>query len=57
MKWGRKDESGVDPLSANGGYVPGDEVMALKKLAFAEVDEDIEVVGVNACGGCPGKSR
>ena len=31
------------------------KVMALKKLAFAKVDEDIEVVGVNTCGGCPGK--
>lgn len=26
-----------------------------KKFTFAEVEEDIEVVGVNTCGGCPGK--
>lgn len=26
-----------------------------KKGAFAGVEEDIEVVGVNTCGGCPGK--
>jgi predicted metal-binding protein len=31
------------------------KVMNTKKLAFAGVDEDIEVIGVNTCGGCPGK--
>ncbi|MEC9488840.1 MAG: CGGC domain-containing protein [Halanaerobium sp.] len=31
------------------------KVMALKKLAFADIEEDIEVVGINTCGGCPGK--
>jgi len=32
------------------------KVMKDKKLAFANVEEDIEVIGVNTCGGCPGKS-
>jgi predicted metal-binding protein len=31
------------------------KVMNMKKMAFKEIDEDIEVVGVNTCGGCPGK--
>jgi predicted metal-binding protein len=31
------------------------KVMKEKKLAFANVEEDIEVIGVNTCGGCPGK--
>ena len=31
------------------------KVMKTKKLAFEGVDEDIEVIGVNTCGGCPGK--
>ena len=31
------------------------KVMSTKKLAFESVDEDIEVIGVNTCGGCPGK--
>jgi len=31
------------------------KVMNIKKLAFEGVNEDIEVVGVNTCGGCPGK--
>jgi len=31
------------------------KVMNMKKLAFEGVDEDIEVIGVNTCGGCPGK--
>lgn len=31
------------------------KVMNTKKLAFEGVDEDIEVIGVNTCGGCPGK--
>ncbi len=30
-------------------------VMKNKKGAFEGVDEDIEVIGVNTCGGCPGK--
>lgn len=31
------------------------KVMKDKKLAFDGIDEDIEVVGVNTCGCCPGK--
>ncbi|SHJ19285.1 CGGC domain-containing protein [Parasporobacterium paucivorans] len=31
------------------------KVMDTKKLAFEGVEEEIEVVGVNTCGGCPGK--
>lgn len=31
------------------------KVMSTKKLAFEGIDENIEVVGVNTCGGCPGK--
>ena len=31
------------------------KVMNKKKLAFEGIEEDIEVVGVNTCGGCPGK--
>lgn len=31
------------------------KVMDHKKLAFEHVEEDIEVVGVTTCGGCPGK--
>ena len=31
------------------------KVMSTKKLAFKDIEEDIEVVGVNTCGGCPGK--
>jgi len=31
------------------------KVMNIKKLAFEGIEEDIEVVGVNTCGGCPGK--
>lgn len=30
-------------------------VMKEKKLAFANITEEIEVIGVNTCGGCPGK--
>lgn len=30
-------------------------VMRAKKGAFEGVTEDIEVIGVNTCGGCPGK--
>lgn len=31
------------------------KVMKNKKCAFEGVEEDIEVVGVTTCGGCPGK--
>lgn len=31
------------------------KVMKSKKCAFEGVEEDIEVVGVTTCGGCPGK--
>lgn len=31
------------------------KVMSQKKLAFEGIEDDIEVVGVNTCGGCPGK--
>lgn len=31
------------------------KVMKEKKLAFDGITENIEVVGVNTCGGCPGK--
>ncbi|QVK17669.1 CGGC domain-containing protein [Mycoplasmatota bacterium] len=31
------------------------KVMNKKKLAFEGIDEDIEVIGVNTCGGCPSK--
>jgi predicted metal-binding protein len=31
------------------------KVMKNKKLAFEGVEEEIEVIGVNTCGGCPGK--
>lgn len=31
------------------------KVMKEKKLAFEGVEGEIEVVGVNTCGGCPGK--
>lgn len=31
------------------------KVMKEKKLAFNDVTEDIEIIGVNTCGGCPGK--
>ncbi|MDF2610739.1 MAG: hypothetical protein K0R92_2213 [Lachnospiraceae bacterium] len=30
-------------------------VMKEKKCAFDGIEEDIELVGVNTCGGCPGK--
>lgn len=30
-------------------------VMKDKKLAFNNIEGDIEVIGVNTCGGCPGK--
>ncbi len=29
--------------------------MREKKGAFEGIEEDIEVIGVNTCGGCPGK--
>jgi predicted metal-binding protein len=31
------------------------KVMDTKKLAFEGVVEEIEIIGVNSCGGCPGK--
>lgn len=31
------------------------KVMREKKGAFAGVEEEIELIGVNTCGGCPGK--
>lgn len=31
------------------------KVMNTKKLAFEGIEEDIEVIGVNTCGSCPGK--
>ena len=31
------------------------KVMNIKKMAFEGIDKDIEVIGVNTCGGCPGK--
>lgn len=31
------------------------KVINTKKLAFEGIEEDIEVVGMNTCGGCPGK--
>lgn len=31
------------------------KVMSNKKMAFEGVQEEIEVIGVNTCGGCPGK--
>ena len=30
-------------------------VMKNKKLAFADIEEDIELIGITTCGGCPGK--
>lgn len=31
------------------------KVMQDKKFAFEGVQGDIEVIGINTCGGCPGK--
>ncbi|WP_026394270.1 CGGC domain-containing protein [Acetobacterium malicum] len=31
------------------------KVIDTKKLAFEGVAEEIEIIGVNSCGGCPGK--
>ena len=31
------------------------KMMDTKKLAFEGIEEDIEIVGMNTCGGCPGK--
>lgn len=31
------------------------KVIKDKKLAFANITEDIELVGITTCGGCPGK--
>lgn len=30
-------------------------VMREKQGAFADITEDIELIGINSCGGCPGK--
>jgi predicted metal-binding protein len=30
-------------------------VMRTKRLAFSDITEDIEIIGVTTCGGCPGK--
>lgn len=27
-----------------------------KKLAFEDITDDVTLVGVNTCGGCPGKN-
>lgn len=32
------------------------EAMRERKGAFADIDEEITIVGVNTCGGCPGKN-
>ncbi|MFZ7131555.1 MAG: CGGC domain-containing protein [Eubacteriales bacterium] len=31
------------------------KVINMKKLAFKGIEEEIEVIGVTTCGGCPGK--
>jgi predicted metal-binding protein len=31
------------------------KMMREKKLAFEGITEHIEVIGINTCGGCPGK--
>jgi len=31
------------------------KVIREKSGAFADIAEDIELVGINSCGGCPGK--
>ena len=31
------------------------KVMKEKKCAFEGIEEEIEIVGFNTCGGCPGK--
>jgi predicted metal-binding protein len=31
------------------------KVMQAKKGAFEGITEDIELIGINTCGGCPGK--
>jgi predicted metal-binding protein len=31
------------------------KVMQVKKGAFEGITEDIELIGINTCGGCPGK--
>lgn len=31
------------------------KVIKMKKCAFEGVEGDIEIIGVNTCGGCPGK--
>lgn len=39
-------------------YCPGTtdfQVIKARKGAFANIEEDIEIVGFISCGGCPGK--
>lgn len=31
------------------------KVMDKKVLAFEGIDEEVEIIGMNTCGGCPGK--
>lgn len=31
------------------------KVVSMKKGAFEGIEEDIEIIGINTCGGCPGK--
>ena len=31
------------------------KVMDTKKLAFEGVQDEIKIIGINSCGGCPGK--
>ena len=31
------------------------KVMREKREAFAGIEEEIELIGINSCGGCPGK--
>ena len=38
-------------LSGNGGFQSGPASYG----AFAQVEEEIEIVGFTSCGGCPGK--
>lgn len=31
------------------------KVLSIRKGAFVEAPEELELIGVNTCGGCPGK--
>ncbi|HBL83645.1 MAG: CGGC domain-containing protein [Clostridiales bacterium GWF2_38_85] len=31
------------------------KIISEKKCAFEGIDEDIQIIGINSCGGCPGK--